>query len=273
VDLVGKSLPPGVYCADAFTLSGTLTLDDTGAADGVWIFRSADTLITSPGSSVVFLNDLASACNVWWKVAISATLDTTTAFIGNILALTSITMNTNATLQGRALARNGAVTLHSNTINQSCTAPHAGAPTPAPTLGPAGAPSSYCPPINDQIVAPSIIESKRVSPTSISLNWAPYSGASIFNVEYGLSDGSWLYNTNVTGFSVTLNSLPVNQPIWVRIAARNNCMIGEYGQSKLIGGPGLPNTGFVSRETNMLYFAVAGAFVILSMFLLKRMHV
>lgn len=263
-DLVGLSLVPGVYCAGSFTLSGTLTLNDTGAAGGVWIFRSADTLITSPGSSVVFLHSLASSCNVWWKVASSATLDTTTTFIGNILALTSISMNTNATLQGRVLARNGAVTLHSNTINQSCSATHAGAPTPVPTLSPAGASSSYCPPLSDQTVAPSIVDSKRLSPTSISLSWAPYSGTNLFNVEYGPSNGNWLYNTNVTGFSTTLNSLPANQPVWVRVAARNDCMIGEYGPSelngpaKLVGSPGLPNTGLAQSTSNSSLYLVSG---------------
>lgn len=123
-DLVGLSLVPGVYCANAFSLSGTLTLNDTGAADGVWIFRSElSTLITSAGSvaKVVFLNGIGSSCNVWWKVASSATLNTGTEFIGNILALTSISMKTGATLNGRVLAQTGAVTLEQNAItNAAC---------------------------------------------------------------------------------------------------------------------------------------------------------
>jgi hypothetical protein len=107
--LNGLSLSPGVYCANAFTLSGTLTL----SGSGVWIFRSElSTLITSEGANVVG----GSACNVWWKVASSATLGTGTSLIGNILALTSITMDSGATLSGRALARNGAVTMDNNTI-------------------------------------------------------------------------------------------------------------------------------------------------------------
>jgi hypothetical protein len=116
-DLVGLSLVPGVYCAGAFTLSGVLTL--TGTITDVWIFQSADTLITAPGgvAKVQFLDKRSSACNVWWWVASSATLDTNTAFKGNILALTSITMNTGATIDGRVLARNGAVTMQSNTIS------------------------------------------------------------------------------------------------------------------------------------------------------------
>ncbi len=120
-DLVGLTLVPGVYCADAFSLSGTLTLNDTGDPFGVWIFRSAlSTLITTPGvgAKVQFLNGTGSSCNVWWKVASSATIGSGTTFIGNILALTSISLGTGASLNGRALARNGAVTLHSNTINR-----------------------------------------------------------------------------------------------------------------------------------------------------------
>lgn len=86
-----------------------------GGADDVYIFRSAATIITSPGSSVTG----GGACNVWWRAVSSVTLDTTTSFKGNILALTSITMNTGATLAGRALARNAAVTLQSNTITSA----------------------------------------------------------------------------------------------------------------------------------------------------------
>ncbi len=107
-------LMPGVYCATAFTLSGNLTLSGTS---GVWIFKSASTLITSPGSSVTG----GDACNVWWKVGSSATIDTNTVFSGNILALTSIGLQTGATLNGRVLAQTGAVTMDSNTISLACT--------------------------------------------------------------------------------------------------------------------------------------------------------
>jgi len=103
-DLAGLTLPPGVYCANSFRLSGTLTLDDTGAPNGVWIFRTAsggDLTTTAGGvAKVQFLNGIGSSCNVWWKVVSSATIDTYTTFIGNILALTSISLNTGATLNG-----------------------------------------------------------------------------------------------------------------------------------------------------------------------------
>jgi uncharacterized repeat protein (TIGR01451 family) len=122
-DLVGLTLVPGVYCANDFTLSGTLTLNDTGNATGVWIFRTASsgTLITSAGGAakVQFLSGIGSPCNVWWKVVSSATLGTNTSFIGNILALTSIDLDTGATLNGRVLAQTGAVTLHMNNIDAS----------------------------------------------------------------------------------------------------------------------------------------------------------
>ena len=102
-------LVPGVYCSDgSFLLTGNLTL----SGSGVWIFKTVSTLITSPGSSVTG----GDPCNVWWRIGSSATLDTTTSFIGNIFALTSISLNTGATLNGRALAQTGAVTLDANTI-------------------------------------------------------------------------------------------------------------------------------------------------------------
>lgn len=113
-------LGPGVYCANAFILTGNLTLTGTS---GVWIFKSASTLITSPGSSVTG----GDPCNVWWRVVSSATLDTTTSFIGNILASTAITMNHNATLNGRAMTQTAAVTLDANTISGPvCSAPIGG---------------------------------------------------------------------------------------------------------------------------------------------------
>jgi cysteine-rich repeat protein len=117
-DLVGLTLVPGVYCANAFTLSGTLTLNALGDANAVWIFRSASTLITASGvgASVQFLNGVGSPCNVWWKVGSSATIGVGTTFIGNILALTSIALETNASLNGRALAQTGAVTMDSNGV-------------------------------------------------------------------------------------------------------------------------------------------------------------
>jgi hypothetical protein len=110
-DLVGSNLVAGVYCADAFTLTGTLTL----SGSGVWIFKSAATLITSGTANVVG----GDPCNVWWREVSSATLGTNTSLIGSILASTSISLQTGASLNGRALAQTGAVTLDTNTITGS----------------------------------------------------------------------------------------------------------------------------------------------------------
>jgi len=123
-ELAGQQLGPGVYestSAGAFQLSagGTLTL--TGDADDFWIFQSTSTLIFFSDSEVVL--DGADPCNVFWQVGSSATLGTDTTVVGTIMALTSIALQTGAELEGRALARNGSVTMDSNTItNAPCTA-------------------------------------------------------------------------------------------------------------------------------------------------------
>ena len=111
-DLGGRTLAPGVYCAaSSMAVTGTVTLD--GPANGVWVFQMGSTLTTGTGANIA-LSGGALARNVWWQVGSSATLGTGTTFRGNILAFTSITLNDNATMLGRALARNGAVTLGTN---------------------------------------------------------------------------------------------------------------------------------------------------------------
>lgn len=143
-DLAGLTLVPGTYCvgAAASNLTGTLTLNGLGNPNSVWVFQSSSSLITSTGSTVSVING-GSACAVQWQVSSSATIGSGTTFVGNILALTSISMGTGATLTGRALARNGAVTLDTNTItNGGCLA--AGGvpppfPPPVPTLPEIGA--------------------------------------------------------------------------------------------------------------------------------------
>jgi hypothetical protein len=111
--LGGLTLTAGVYNFDTSAgLTGTLTL----SGPGDFVFQIGSTLTTASGSSVLVING-ADEGNVYWQVGSSATLGTTTAFKGSILALTSIALNTGATIDyGRALARNGAVTLDSNVI-------------------------------------------------------------------------------------------------------------------------------------------------------------
>lgn len=115
-DIGGMTLVPGVYCfSSSAQLTGALTLDAGGNPDAVWVFKVASTLTTASNSSVLLIHG-GQPCNVFWQVGSSATLGTGTAFIGNILALTSITLTTNAKVFGRALARNGALTMDSNAV-------------------------------------------------------------------------------------------------------------------------------------------------------------
>jgi Ice-binding-like len=115
-DLAGRTLVSGVYTsASTLGLSGALTLDAQGNPGAVFIFQAGSSLIVGSSSQVVLIGG-AQACNVYWQVGSSATIGTGSSFVGTIMALTSVTMTTGATLQGRALARNGAVTLDTNTI-------------------------------------------------------------------------------------------------------------------------------------------------------------
>jgi type VI secretion system secreted protein VgrG len=111
---------PGVYFAPAASLTGTIFLNDGGVGGQTFIFYSPSTLTTASGS-VVNVSGLLPTDSVYWIVGSSATLGTTTSFEGNILALTSITLDTGATIGcGRALAETGTVTMDTNTISIGC---------------------------------------------------------------------------------------------------------------------------------------------------------
>jgi hypothetical protein len=120
-DLGGMVLTPGVYFfASSAQLTGTLTLNNLGNPNALFVFQIGSTLTTASNSAVIFTSSLSDP-NVFWQVGSSATLGTTTKFAGNILALTSITLNTGATITcGSALAQNGAVTLNNNVIGGGC---------------------------------------------------------------------------------------------------------------------------------------------------------
>ncbi|MEO5678499.1 MAG: ice-binding family protein, partial [Acidimicrobiales bacterium] len=139
-----------------FNLStnGTVTLDANGDPDAQFIFLTGaggTTLITGSGSTVLLI-DGAQACNVYWQVASSATVGVDSVFVGNILAAQSISLLSGATLQGRALAQNGAVTLDNNTVTaadcQVAPPPTTAPPTTAPptTAPPTTAPPTTAPP-------------------------------------------------------------------------------------------------------------------------------
>jgi hypothetical protein len=111
-DLGGTTLTPGVYCsASSVGVTGAVTLDGGGDPNARFVIQAGSSLTTA--GSVVLTNS-TQAKNVWWQVGSSATLGTASAWKGNIVALTSITLNDNANLLGRALARNGGITLGTN---------------------------------------------------------------------------------------------------------------------------------------------------------------
>jgi hypothetical protein len=113
----GLTLTPGLYktTSSLAISSGDLTFDANGNADAVFIIQIASSLTTTSGRKV-FLKGSASASNIFWQVGSSATFGTTSVFKGTIMAMQSITFNTGATLDGRALARTGGVVLAGNTI-------------------------------------------------------------------------------------------------------------------------------------------------------------
>ena len=117
-DLTGQTLKQGVYnSSSSIGLTGALTLDGAGNPDSVFVFQAGSTLTTGSGSRVNLING-ASPCNVIWQVGTSTTIGTGAKFVGTVLSTTSITATTGATVSGRLLARNGAVTLDTNTITK-----------------------------------------------------------------------------------------------------------------------------------------------------------
>ena len=117
IDLMGLVLLPGHYgfTSCAFLSAGILTLNANGNANAEWVFQIGSTLITRAGAQVQVIGG-GSPFNVYWQVGSSATISENTKMVGNIIALASISFEINATLKGRALARNGAVTMDSNFI-------------------------------------------------------------------------------------------------------------------------------------------------------------
>ncbi len=122
-DLADLVLGGGVYAGPshgALGLTGPLVLDGANDPNTVFIFQTDSSLITASGSTVSLING-AQECNVFWQVGSSATLGTGSTFVGNVMALTSITVTNGVTVHGRALARNGAVTLDDDVFTEpSC---------------------------------------------------------------------------------------------------------------------------------------------------------
>jgi uncharacterized protein (TIGR03437 family) len=140
----GQTLAPGLYKSTSSLAisSGDLTLDGGGNANAIWIFQIASTLTTTSGRQVILAGG-ANAANIFWQVGTSATIGTTSAFQGNILAAVSISMLTGSTLTGRALAEGGAVSLDTGGGSSAAIPAGATAPTIISTLNSA----SYVAPV------------------------------------------------------------------------------------------------------------------------------
>lgn len=138
-DLSGLTLPGGVYDTSshgALILTGTVTLDAAHNPNTVFIFQTNSSLIAEVGSHVALING-AQECNIFWQVGSTATLHTGANFTGNILAQTSVNLDSGVTVHGRALAQTGSVTLIDDTFDAPTCATSLPAPTtttPAPGL-------------------------------------------------------------------------------------------------------------------------------------------
>ena len=122
VDLGGMTLLPGVYKFDgAAAMNGMLTLDADGDSTAVWTFQVGTSLLIAEGSSIIFKDSIGNPDYVYWQVGSSATLAIGVPMVGNILAFAAITVNDGATVQGRCLARNAAVTLDRSVITLPAT--------------------------------------------------------------------------------------------------------------------------------------------------------
>jgi hypothetical protein len=140
-DLSGMTLVSGVYTGPTLGLTGTVTLNAEGNPDAVFIFQAGSTLITDSNTTVALIGG-ASACNVFWQVGSSATLGTNSTFVGTVMALTSITADTGATIQGRLLARNAGLTLDDNTVTRPTCPDTTGGSTTTPSSSSTSSPST-----------------------------------------------------------------------------------------------------------------------------------
>jgi len=154
-ELGGTTVMSGFYssAAGTFGITGNVTLNAQGDPNAVFVFKMASTLTTATGSSVTLING-AQSCNVFWQVGSSATIGGSTTFRGSILALTSITLVTAATVDGRMLARNGAVTLDTNTITVPACSVATATPTATATATPTASPAASAAPTATPAAAP-----------------------------------------------------------------------------------------------------------------------
>ena len=184
-ELGGRTLTPGVYSGTTLGITGTLTLDTLGDPAAVFVFQTTSTLITASASSVVVLNG-GEACSVYWQVASSATLGTSSRLIGSVLAATSITATTGATVQGRLLAQNAAVTLDNATIDDRACAATTPAPTTTTTTAPVGGTTTTVPGVTPTTTAPAGATTTTV-PSGVTTTTTVPAGATTTTLPAGVT--------------------------------------------------------------------------------------
>jgi hypothetical protein len=89
---------------------------------GVYIIKLNSALTTATNSTILLTNGATSA-NVYFQVNGAVVLGTGSLFKGTILALDAITLNTLASLDGKALSTAGAIVLNNNRVNGVASAP------------------------------------------------------------------------------------------------------------------------------------------------------
>jgi len=194
-NLGGLTLTPGVYCfSSSAQLTGALTLDALGNPNALFLFKIGSSLTTASGSSVTVINGGSSCNRVYWQVGSSATIGTGTSFAGDILALTSITLTTGANTSGRALARNGAVTLDTNNVN-TCGA----VVCPVITVNPPTLPNGTVGTAYNQVVS----ASGGTSPYTFSVSSGALPTGLILNAATGAITGS---PTTAATFTFTITA-------------------------------------------------------------------
>lgn len=245
-DLGERKLGPGIYRYNAAALlTGALTLDAEGDPNAQFVFKIGSELTTASASSVLLVNG-ASPCNVYWQVGSSADIGTTTAFQGNLMALTSISLKAGATVLGRMLARNGQVSLIDNVLTRPLCAtgpttppsdnapggPGTVSPSEPGTTGPAAAPSSG-------LVAPGgALPGRQAKATRSSRNGtavvrsapreactegfrAVVSGKMIKRVVFSL-DGRSVGSRTGSPFAMSMRAAPGAHQVRVRITFRDS---------------------------------------------------
>jgi hypothetical protein len=228
-NLGGLTLAAGAYkyTSSAF-LTGTLTLDAANDPNAQFVIQIGSSLTTASASRVELVRG-ASPCNVFWQVGSSATLGTTTRFQGNLMALTSISLNNGASVTGRVLARNGTVSLINNVLDASrcgtSTSPSSGT-TPGSTPASGGAPGTGA----GQPGSPTTAAPTR---NGTSIIWGPprrqactdgfratVRGRMIKRVVFGL-DGRRVRNLARSPFTVYVRATPGRHTVTARVTFKD----------------------------------------------------